>query len=599
MSLIIASGTLYLRDSSGVVQYSTDNTNWTPVDWPATIENSNTADTLTVLFRTNITLTSVTNYFICNSDNIQFGSRSLKSNGTRPIIVMDGVTDYSGLIQNGTLNIGVSVFSAIYVCNLEIQSINGSTIQKGAGWFGQTYYGNTKIKNVFVNCTSDGFISSESGGIVGSFAGSNEGVLSILGCSSTGVIFEGAGGIIGRDAATSLGTVDISECYSSGEIKLQAGGIVGPNSVADSGTITVTKCYSTGVIVEGGAGGIFGSRAGYIGGSGAANAIECYSNGAIGTNCGGIFGQDAGNNSTKVVAVNCYSTGTIDGDNFAGGIFSVSTTGGDILATNCYTCGLNTSSTLPIPPGGIYGNDPNDNVFGVDNFSESANGNSGIWSDTNANGTLLDTPTTTYVGTTWVKGTPAIVNTAYELRKMGHTPYSLQNILPSYELETTYSQTINAGTSTISAILPPGYTYSILDINNSTPDTYPTITMNTTTGKISTTPTTVPGPYTLIVRNQINPYSITQFDLTVLEFIGLASIPTSIPECCQPNVCTMNPQETNYNTSVITQKKGGKAVDKSVTDFYVGVATGQRTAHSQPIFKSYYDYMNYLQGKYK
>lgn len=299
-----------------------------------------------------------------------------------------------------------------------------------------------------------------------------------------------------------------------------------------------------------------------------------------------------------MLAQNCYSTGTIDGDNFAGGIFGVKTNSGIIVATNCYTCGFNQSSNLP-PPGGIYGNNPGDNVFGVNNFSESANGNSGLWSDTNANGTLLNTPTTTYVGTTWVKGTPAIVNTAYELRKMGHTPYSLQNILPSYELEATYSQTINAGTSTISAILPPGYTYSMLDINNSTPDTYPTITMNTTTGKISTTPTTVPGPYTLIVRNQINPYNITTFDLTVLEFIGLASIPTSIPECCQPNVCTMNPQETNYNTSVVTQKKGGKAVDKSVTDFYAGVATGQRTAHSQPIFKSYYDYMNYLQGKYK
>lgn len=242
MSLIIASGTLYLRDSSGVVQYSTDNTNWTPVDWPATIQNSNTATTLTVLFRTNITLSSNANYFRCNSDNIQFGSRSLKSNGTRPMIVMDGVTDYLGLIQNGTNNPGVSVFSSIYVCNLEIQSINGSFIQKGAGWFGQTYYGNARENNYFVNCTSDGFISSESGGIVGSFAGSYEGNLAILGCSSTGVIFEGAGGIIGRNAANSLGLVKISECYSSGEINIGAGGIVGPYSVEDSGEITVENC---------------------------------------------------------------------------------------------------------------------------------------------------------------------------------------------------------------------------------------------------------------------------------------------------------------------------------------------------------------------
>jgi hypothetical protein len=74
---------------------------------------------------------------------------------------------------------------------------------------------------------------------------------------------------------------------------------------------------------------------------------------------------------------------------------------------------------------------------------------------------------------------------------------------------------------------------------------------------------------------------------------------TTVPPCCVANVSNPNPQETNYNNSVITNKAGGKAIDKSVENFYVGVATGGRTAHSQPIFKSYHDYMNYLQGKYK
>jgi len=73
----------------------------------------------------------------------------------------------------------------------------------------------------------------------------------------------------------------------------------------------------------------------------------------------------------------------------------------------------------------------------------------------------------------------------------------------------------------------------------------------------------------------------------------------SVPLCCEPNVCNANPQTSNYDSDVITNKSAGKAVDKSVENFYVGVATGQRTAYSQPIFKSYYDYINYLQGKYK
>jgi hypothetical protein len=56
---------------------------------------------------------------------------------------------------------------------------------------------------------------------------------------------------------------------------------------------------------------------------------------------------------------------------------------------------------------------------------------------------------------------------------------------------------------------------------------------------------------------------------------------------------------SDYNSDVVINKAAGKAVDKSVENFYAGVAMGTRTAYSQPIFKSYYDYMNYLKGKYK
>ena len=70
--------------------------------------------------------------------------------------------------------------------------------------------------------------------------------------------------------------------------------------------------------------------------------------------------------------------------------------------------------------------------------------------------------------------------------------------------------------------------------------------------------------------------------------------------CARPflvNNPNPNPQSTDYDSNVITMKHSSKAVDVSVDTFYRGVATGQRTAHSQPIFKSYHDYILFLQGK--
>jgi hypothetical protein len=44
-------------------------------------------------------------------------------------------------------------------------------------------------------------------------------------------------------------------------------------------------------------------------------------------------------------------------------------------------------------------------------------------------------------------------------------------------------------------------------------------------------------------------------------------------------------------------RHSSKAVLAGVDAFYGGVVSGQRTAHSQPVFKSYHDYMLFLQGK--
>jgi hypothetical protein len=118
------------------------------------------------------------------------------------------------------------------------------------------------------------------------------------------------------------------------------------------------------------------------------------------------------------------------------------------------------------------------------------------------------------------------------------------------------------------------------------------------TGVISTSSVTPKGIYTLRIYG-VDDYSTTTFILTVNE-AALPIIIIPIPPCCQPNVCNANPQTSNYNSDVIINKAGGKAIDKSVENFYEGVASGQvRRTYSQPIFKSYHAYMNYLQGKYK
>ncbi|NBV42570.1 hypothetical protein EBR96_07365, partial [bacterium] len=144
---------------------------------------------LTIEFVTDITLDGIvgggTNgYFICRSDGIQFGSRTLKPDGTRPVITIDGITDYPGLIQNG--NSGVNGYNTIYITNLEIRASGGSTLADGCGWIGQAYFGKgtTASSTILLNCHSTGDTGAGCGGIVGQYAGP----VKCVSCSSAGSI---------------------------------------------------------------------------------------------------------------------------------------------------------------------------------------------------------------------------------------------------------------------------------------------------------------------------------------------------------------------------------------------------------------------------
>jgi len=94
--------------------------------------------------------------------------------------------------------------------------------------------------------------------------------------------------------------------------------------------------------------------------------------------------------------------------------------------------------------------------------------------------------------------------------------YDISNI-SNNSLIQSYSQTINSGSFTIAGIRS-GLSYQILDIsNNGNFGTFPSITINSNTGVISTTSGTSSGLYTLYIRNNgdYSGYNITQFNLSV------------------------------------------------------------------------------------
>jgi hypothetical protein len=464
----------YINDPDGIgigVFYKINNGDYNNFSLPVTITNINTSATLKVLFENDLILNSDIWYFICGSDNIQFGSTSLNTNGTKTIITIDSAFNYPGIIQNGTSF--SSGFTDIYVFNLQITAINGSNQPSDAGWIGQSYFGNGASNNYVVNCSSDGFIIDGGGGIIGGYSGSQSGAsLYITGCSSSGNTGRYSGGIIGFFAGQNGGEVICESCWSTGVTGVQSGGIIGYKA-ANNGYVKAINCYSTGIL-DTLAGGIFGEGAGD---GGTTDATNCYCQGNFSyfTFAGGIYGNLAGENGGSCVATNCYSTEYESGNN---GIFSEGSNGTTRIEINCYA----------------------------------ANGN---WSNATANSNLTGTPDP-IVGTTWVAASGG-TNSPYELYNMGYTPYTITNII--FEggsppiLNKSYSQTIISGQSSIAAIRP-GYSYNIFKKSGGNPTSYDTITMNSSTGVISTTNSTIAGTYVITLRNT-GSYNITTFNLTV------------------------------------------------------------------------------------
>jgi hypothetical protein len=176
-----------------------------------------------------------------------------------------------GLFRNGTNS--QNGFNNVTIQNV---SVNGSsaTLNDQGGWVCQTYFGRGASSILVQYCNSIGDISgNNSGGILGSQAGSYGGNVSANKCYSTGNISgQYSGGIFGLSSGNESGNASATNCYSTGNISNFSGGIFGGYCASNRGTVSATNCYSTGSIST--PGGIFGVYAGFD--SGTAAATNCY-----------------------------------------------------------------------------------------------------------------------------------------------------------------------------------------------------------------------------------------------------------------------------------------------------------------------------------
>jgi hypothetical protein len=501
--------TVYIRQAAvgEPLYYSIDMVSWTEMFLYITefINSDQPLGLLTIEFITDITLDVIVGggangYFICGSDGIQFGSRTLKSDGTRPVITIDGITDYPGLIQNG--NSGANGYNTIYIMNMEVRASGGSTLADGAGWLGQAYFGKgtTASSAILLNCHSTGDTGAGCGGIVGQYAGP----VKCVSCSSSGVIGQAGGGIIGANSPSTAGALSCESCWSSGVIGTYGGGISGQST----GAATIANCYSTGSMNQN-AGGISGR---YSGSASGHTISDCYSRGAIGDYGGGIIGSECG----LVVITNCYSVGAIPND--AGGILgNLGGNNTDKMVSNCYVTGATTHVLFGyIIPG--YSN-LTGNVSVVDGTVYLTNNAATTgWSNTTANTTLTGTPASAAapIGAKWVY---AGTNTPYEIYAMGYTPYARTVVAgtPPAMVRSFATSVVSGDAQTAAPGLITGGSraYALYRVADGVPTSYGGIAINVVSGIIATSRATNPGVYTLTIRNT-GSYHFTTITLTVL-----------------------------------------------------------------------------------
>jgi hypothetical protein len=576
MTTISISSNIYVRNQNGTTEYSSSDTftNTTQIlDWPVTLNNSsNPSQNVNVNITNDLTLTTLNHYFIMGSNNITFDGQNNK-------VIINGVTNYLGLIENG-VNIFTNGKNNIIIQNLGVETTNNSSLLDNAGWIGHEFMNINTSGCQVINCYSSGRISGDyAGGIFGS-----QSIGTATNCYSTGAISgNDAGGIFGSNSS---GTV--TNCYSSGDIiGFGAGGIFGPSLsctatncystgdisglraggiFGDSSSGTVTNCYSSGAISGGNSGGIFGAFS-------SGTATNCYSLGAIsGDYAGGIFGSNSsftskatncyssgdisgtwaggisGPNSTGCTATNCYSTGDISGEN-SGGIFGFSV--GSVTAKNCYSTGAISGNDA----GGIFGYSSSGS--GISQNCYSANGS---WIDSAASSALQNAPTYSpefIQGTIWIDFNLSATNIPWSLGSFNGPIYNPNTI------------NRNVSGTTGSGIITTGVEYQIIDVNNTLYDTN-NFTGITNTGDITFTGLTNGTTYIIRVlrKNAISvPPVGYQINTLTIAIDSVSPTVLSITRSKEGTTLTFDPNDIN-NKDTITV-----TLSEASTNFVVGSIT--------------------------
>jgi hypothetical protein len=204
------------------------------------------------------------NYIDMQSNNIEITTDET-INESNPIIVQNG---WEGLFESNNLVTNIS--NKFHIGNIHIKC--AGTLAEAGGGICRKIFANKldSSENLIENCSFEGTIGKQGGGICGRGCGFNGGNITIQNCYSKGDIKPEGGGICGTFCGNT-GTVQIKNCYSVGNINISepsdedsnnsAGGICG-NYCGFKGNVRIQNCYSSGVIDGEEAGGICGENCG-------------------------------------------------------------------------------------------------------------------------------------------------------------------------------------------------------------------------------------------------------------------------------------------------------------------------------------------------
>jgi ribosomal protein L13E len=285
--------------------------------WPITINGGTASSPVVITFGDNITLNDYYKYFIIGSDYVTI-------DGNNKTVTISGVTNYLGLIQNGTGNTSSGIVAAEGKSNITVQNIkissSNSTLSYHSGWICQAFYGNSSSgMNLIQNCTNNnGNISYFGGGITGGFT-----------------------------FAFSTGTNTVSNCKNMGvHDSYYCGGIAGSYFARSSqeGSInTISNCTNSGNMAYNYCGGIVSGFC-FQGAYGTNTIINCSNNVNIpGANSGGIVAEYFALNAlagSTITIMNCINIGTVSNAGYSGiaaSSFAQNAPLSTIRIKNCYT----------------------------------------------------------------------------------------------------------------------------------------------------------------------------------------------------------------------------------------------------------------------